>query len=159
MKIIYKSSTNRQFRTIEDYKLRVDSTKNLIQWTIYAHAPKDMHFKAADQYGLGGEHYIAEQSFEDFYTNPKYDIDHIGKEFIDLIIQDSELNKEVSAKMRALATSHEITLTRKDYTSLVLYEITIDDFSFNISCSDKKDIAKLDLLSHTLKTLKHEKKD
>ncbi|GAA5221644.1 hypothetical protein [Membranihabitans marinus] len=79
MQIIYKTSINKQFKSNEDYKLRVDSTENLIQWTIYAHAPKDMHFKAADQYGLGGEHYNEIQSFEDFYTNPKNEIDPIKR--------------------------------------------------------------------------------
>ena len=106
-----------------------------------------MHFKAADQYGLGGEHYLEKQSFEDFYTNPKYEIDPIKKEFISLLIKESKNIKEIATKMKALATSNEITFTKKDYISIVLYIITIDDISFKISCSDKKDIAKLDLFS------------
>ena len=150
MEIIYKTSINEQFQTNEDYKLRVDSTENLIQWTIYAHAPKDMHFKAADQYGLGGEHYLEKQSFEDFYINPKYEIDPKKKEFISLLINESKNIKEIAEKMKALATSNEITLTKKDYISIVLYIITIDDFSFKISCTEKEDIAKVDLLSNLL---------
>jgi hypothetical protein len=150
MEITYKTSINKQFKTNEDYKIRVDSTENLIQWTIYAHAPKDMHFKAADQYGLGGEHYLEKQSFEDFYTNPKMEIDRIKKELIYLLIKEFRNIQEIGTKIKALATSNEIDITKKDYTSIVLYTITMDDFSLKISCTNKKDIEKLDLLSQLL---------
>lgn len=150
MEIIYKTSINKQFKTNEDYKIRVDSTENLIQWTIYAHAPKDMHFKAADQYGLGGEHYNEKQSFEDFYTKPKKEIDPLKKELIYLLIDESKSTKEITEKMKVLTTSNEITFTKEVYRSKVLYVITIDDSSFKISCADKEDIAKVDLLSQLL---------
>lgn len=150
MEIVYKTTINEQFGTNEDHILRVDSTENLIQWTIYAHAPKDMHFKAADQYGLGGEHYNKKQSFEDFYTNPSYEIDPIKKELIYLLINESKSTKENTEKMKALATSNKITLTKTDYITMVLYVIKINDSSLKISCTNKKDIGKVDLLSHLL---------
>ncbi|GAA5221645.1 hypothetical protein GCM10025777_22750 [Membranihabitans marinus] len=67
-----------------------------------------------------------------------------------LLIDESKSTKEIAEKMKVLITSNEITFTKEVCRSMVLYVITIDDSSFKISCTDKKDIAKVDLLSNLL---------
>lgn len=89
MNVLYKITRDEKFDCKIEHLLELSEDLKTVEWIILPHPPKDMHFKAADQYGLGGKYHNGKQSIADFHKEPTYEINPIAKDIIFQIINTS----------------------------------------------------------------------
>lgn len=149
MEIFYKTTKHDRFDSKIEYLLDVDIPTQEIEWIIYPHAPKSLHFKAADQYGLGGKYHNGKQSLKDFYANPSYEIDPIKKELIFMTCKDAEDIDDMVTQIQSLIYPQNLKLTKSIILTFCFYELKLDEqVLFRISTATEEEHIKLDLFSY-----------
>lgn len=77
-----------QFGTPNLYILRVDMELQEVKWMEFPEAPDDMHWKKADEYGIGGYYEFEKQSFEEFFSEPSRELNEQTRSLIVAILNN-----------------------------------------------------------------------